>query len=254
MPSIQSANKASALRTASRSQGFTLTELLVVIAIVAVLAALISAGASRARASAQSSRCVNNLRQLGSLFLGYLPENNSRIPHYAVGGGSDFTWINYLDKSNDRIPPSAGISVCPTVMPKQYKDIYSVYGIDVTGEQGGFYPHPSTPTTQVYAMVVRFNSMVGDPSRRILLADSMVRSASAWNAKNQVAFIRLASTPQGGDHGALHCRHQGKANLLFLDGHVETMTPTEIKAVLQSGAAYSGALRYMDENYKEFTK
>lgn len=252
MPSIQSANKASALRTASRSQGFTLTELLVVIAIVAVLAALISAGVSRARASAQSSRCVNNLRQLGALFLGYLPENNSRIPYYAVSG-SDFTWINYLDKSIDRIPPSAGISVCPTVMPKQYKDKYSVYGMDVTGEQGGFYPHPSTPAAQVYAMVVRFNSMVGDPSRRILLADSMVRSASAWNAKNQSAYIRLASTPQGGDQGALHCRHQGKANLLFLDGHVETMMPTEIKAVLQRGSAYNGALRYMDENYKEFT-
>lgn len=253
MPSIQSANKASALRTASRSQGFTLTELLVVIAIVAVLAALISAGVSRARASAQSSRCVNNLRQLGALFLGYLPENNSSIPYYAVGG-SDFTWINYLDKSNDRIPPSAGISVCPTVMPKQYKDRYSVYGMDVTGGQGGFYPHPFTPAAQVYAFMVRFNSMVGDPSRRILLADSMVRSASAWNAKNQVAYIRLASTPQGGDQGALHCRHQGKANLLFLDGHVESMTPTEIKAVLQRGSAYNGALRYMDENYKEFTK
>jgi prepilin-type N-terminal cleavage/methylation domain-containing protein/prepilin-type processing-associated H-X9-DG protein len=253
MPSFQFANKASALRTASRCQGFTLTELLVVIAIVAVLAALIFAGVARARASAQSSRCVNNLRQLGALFLGYLPENNSSIPYYAVSG-SDFTWINYLDKSIDRIPPSAGISVCPTVMPKQYKDGYSVYGMDVTGGQGGFYPHPSTPAAQVYAMTVRFNSMVGDPSRRILLADSMVRSASAWNAKNQVAYIRLASTPQGGDQGALHCRHQGKANLLFLDGHVETMTPTEIKAVLQRGAAYSGALRYMDENYQEITR
>lgn len=253
MPSIQSANKASALRTASRSQGFTLTELLVVIAIVAVLAALISAGVSRARASAQSSRCVNNLRQLGALFLGYLPENNSRIPYYAVGGGSDFTWINYLDKSNDRIPPSAGISVCPTVMPKQYRDRYSVYGMDVTGELGDSYPHPFNANAQVYGYMLRFNSMVGDPSRRILLADSMVRSASAWNAKNQVAYIRVASTPRGGDEGALHCRHQGKANLLFLDGHVETMMPTEIKAVLQRGSAYNGALRYMDENYKEFT-
>ena len=253
MPSLQSANKASALRTAGRHQGFTLTELLVVIAIVAILAALISAGISRSRASAQSSRCVSNLRQLGALLIGYLPENNSRIPYYTVGG-DDFTWINYLDKSNDSIPPSAGISVCPTAMPKPYKDKYSIYGMDMTGGQFDSYPHPFNPTGQVVGFMVRFNSAVEDPSRRIILADSMVRSASAWNTKNQLAYIRLASTPQAGDQGALHCRHQGKANLLFLDGHVESLTPVEIKARLQRDVGYSGTLRYMDENYKEFTR
>ena len=62
-----------------RRHGFTLVELMMVVMIIALLAALAFPAARMVQASALSTKCRNNLRQIGLAFTMYGTENQGRL-------------------------------------------------------------------------------------------------------------------------------------------------------------------------------
>ena len=68
--------------------GFTLIELLVVIAIVGILASLLLPALSRAKVSARTTSCLNNLKQLQTGYLMYIHDNEDWFPFNDVSDAS----------------------------------------------------------------------------------------------------------------------------------------------------------------------
>jgi prepilin-type N-terminal cleavage/methylation domain-containing protein len=80
-----------------RKLAFTLIELLVVIAIIAILAGIMMPALAKAKQTARSASCQNNLHQLAVASLTYSVDMNGRLPYFR-------TWL-----SSNRISMTNGL-------------------------------------------------------------------------------------------------------------------------------------------------
>ena len=61
----------------NRKSGFTLVEIMIVVAIIGLLAAIAIPNFVKARTTAQTNACINNLRQIDAAIQQYALENNA---------------------------------------------------------------------------------------------------------------------------------------------------------------------------------
>lgn len=192
------------------TSAFTLIELLVVIAIIAILAGLLLPTLSRAKESARSIQCLNQMRQIGLAVRLYADENDDNFPrsqHSAFAhrqfpwgraiagqlGSNASAWTNLLN----------GVYHCPT---DQRTNPWS-YGINVYFELAPDDDYLGKPQTW------RRTTSVPNPTATILFAENN-SSADHIMPNYWVSVTDAADVASG--------RHSKKANYTFVDGHSES--------------------------------
>jgi prepilin-type N-terminal cleavage/methylation domain-containing protein/prepilin-type processing-associated H-X9-DG protein len=126
-----------------RLRGFTLVELLVVIAIIGLLVALVLPAISRARESARSAACQNNLRQFGIGL--HIFADRDRLERLCTGA-SDFRrdgcmdtwgWVADLVNINAALPNEM---LCPSNPLRGSEKLNDLLGADTTDGKDGAPP------------------------------------------------------------------------------------------------------------------
>jgi len=217
-----SCSRSGRFRRNANLAGFTLIELLVVIAIIAILAAILFPVFARAREKARQTSCLSNLKQLGLATLQYVQDYDETFPmgaFYSPDWSIEYAWdytvdwntMNYTLGALGPYTKNQQINICPSAKSlESWGRPYSGYAINAT------YLCPTNGSSGASLGAVQ------NPAETCLLADSAYYSGNTICQNN---YLRAPSDPmRAWGRFGLHYRHNGTANVVYVDGHAKAAT------------------------------
>ena len=237
---------------------FTLIELLVVIAIIAILAAILLPALQAARARAQGTTCVNNLKQLGNVGMMYLNDSRNFWPAANQEGAFN---ENVKYATGNWVARLCHGKYIPGSYPGNYKALMAgsgsgkgaewMYCSSLPPKKVAGVNDTSSIQLQVYATI--YNNNVGstlegadkrpgvyfndpgysngyfkhgdtNPTDRSVSVSNRVWFADGKSYQYGTQYCKLASTTEaassGTDYARFHTAHNGRGNITTWGGHV----------------------------------
>jgi prepilin-type processing-associated H-X9-DG protein len=232
-------------RIAGSKPAFTLTELLVTIVIIITIAVLSFSGLTRMRQSGDRIGATRSLSQIQLANAGYAADNNGQyVPVYAFDdtGAKYVAWMNspkYLSyikgeasvyRSDGTVDNKLELNMMDpiTARAKQlnYHALAASFGYMTNGMPGAGWGKPnSTPSYRI--------SQLTSPERTAAFV-----TATDWNVNYANRFKWEGAQVEGFFPGQrMSYRHNGKALVVYYDGHVGEVSVADIRKIDTQGGS-----------------
>ena len=230
------------MKSRNLRSAFVFSELIVVLAALAVLAAILFPTFSRARRNAARNNCQSNLHQIGLAWLQYARDSDGTMmrfstdapcdlcvaPNSAVPTAAPQTLYWWGSQRGDEYDASQSL-LRPYLADNKPYSCPSFARASGGGELGlasyGYNAGTLSPTR--YGPAPTFApsprpvklSALAHAARTVAFADG-----AQLNSKGLLWPSTYLSKPSD-DYPNFHARHAGAGNVLFCDGHIETLRP-----------------------------
>ncbi len=217
-----------------KKHGFTLVELLVAAVILFFIATLVMSGSYGAMARVRQAACMDNLKTVCAASIMYMKDFGAIYSHPDAGSHAG-TWAHLLTANRymDELAPSMA---CPSLQ--------SFLQIQTWGNGSGVGWKRATYAinlTEPHFMTTARFPGGWESDIHVLVEDRIEIPADYWfyvdsvryyrEGRQQFAVLRGEDVRgEAGDRG-VHFRHNGTANIAFMDGRVEQVSPELIKVV-----------------------